>query len=109
MWHFTQGEVIATTAASRFSFSSGERGVAEPEVAEAAVVSRPDDLVGEAIVAFVTLKSEFVGDDETVALLDDLKARGEAALSGCHHLVEKGSVERKERGPLFCPRSVVTV
>jgi acetyl-CoA synthetase len=32
-------------------------------VAEAAVVSKPDSLVGEAIVAFVTLKSGFAGDD----------------------------------------------
>ena len=31
------------------------------KVAEAAVVSRPDDLVGEAIVAFVTLRSAYVG------------------------------------------------
>jgi acetyl-CoA synthetase len=34
------------------------------KVAEAAVVSRPDDLVGEAIVAFVTLKSGFEGTDD---------------------------------------------
>jgi acetyl-CoA synthetase len=34
------------------------------KVAESAVVSKPDDLVGEAIVAFVTLKSEYVGDEK---------------------------------------------
>jgi acetyl-CoA synthetase len=38
--------------------------VDDPKVAEAAVVSRPDDLVGEAIVAYVTLKSGFDGDEE---------------------------------------------
>ncbi|MEX2274366.1 MAG: acetate--CoA ligase [Actinomycetota bacterium] len=38
--------------------------VDDPRVAEAAVVSRPDDLVGEAIVAYVTLKSEFEGSEE---------------------------------------------
>jgi acetyl-CoA synthetase len=31
--------------------------VSHPQVAEAAVVGRPDDLKGQAIVAFVTLKS----------------------------------------------------
>ena len=44
--------------------------VDDPKVAEAAVVSQPDDLVGEAIVAFVTLKSEFVGDD---AMAEELR------------------------------------
>ena len=44
--------------------------VDDPKVAEAAVVSRPDDLVGEAIVAFVTLKSGFVGDD---AMAEELR------------------------------------
>ncbi|MFM8944933.1 MAG: acetate--CoA ligase [Actinomycetota bacterium] len=43
--------------------------VDDPKVAEAAVVSRPDDLVGEAIVAFVTLKSGFEGDDAMAAQL----------------------------------------
>jgi len=38
--------------------------VDDPKVAEAAVVSRPDDLVGEAIVAFVTLKSGYTGDEQ---------------------------------------------
>jgi acetyl-CoA synthetase len=32
--------------------------VSHPDVAEAAVVGRPDDLKGQAVVAFVTLKSE---------------------------------------------------
>jgi hypothetical protein len=27
--------------------------------------------------------------EDAVALLDQIKARGEAALSGCHHRVEK--------------------
>jgi acetyl-CoA synthetase len=43
--------------------------VDNPKVAEAAVVSRPDDLVGEAIVAFVTLKSGYEGDDAVASEL----------------------------------------
>jgi acetyl-CoA synthetase len=38
-------------------------------VAEAAVVGRPDDLKGSALVAFVTLKSGQVGDDDVKAKL----------------------------------------
>jgi acetyl-CoA synthetase len=44
--------------------------VDDQKVAEAAVVSRPDNLVGEAIVAFVTLKSGFEGDE---ALAEELR------------------------------------
>jgi acetyl-CoA synthetase len=40
------------------------------KVAEAAVVSKPDPVMGEAIVAFVTLKSGFDGDD---AMADELR------------------------------------
>ena len=42
--------------------------VAHPSVAEAAVVGRPDDLKGQAVVAFVTLKAEIskrLGQDAT--------------------------------------------
>jgi acetyl-CoA synthetase len=45
--------------------------VDDPKVAEAAVVSKPDDLVGEAIVAFVTLKSGYVGDETMAEELRD--------------------------------------
>ena len=45
--------------------------VSHPIVTEAAVVSRPDDLKGEAIVAFVTLEGQSEGSEE---LLKTLKA-----------------------------------
>jgi len=44
--------------------------VSHPAVAEAAVVGRKDDLTGQAIAAFVTLRGNRVGDD---ALLDELR------------------------------------
>jgi len=43
-------------------------------VAEAAVVSRPDDTTGEAIVAFVILKRELPVGDIAVQLADELRA-----------------------------------
>ena len=45
--------------------------VSHPAVAEAAVVGRPDDLMGEGIVAFVTLEAGRSGDD---ALLAELRS-----------------------------------
>ncbi len=45
--------------------------VSHPTVAEAAVVGRPDDLKGQALVAFVTLKKgEIPGDERALALRD---------------------------------------
>ncbi|HEY3428909.1 MAG TPA: acetyl-coenzyme A synthetase, partial [Acidimicrobiia bacterium] len=44
--------------------------VSHPAVAEAAVVGRKDDLTGQAIAAFVTLRGAVVGDE---ALLQELR------------------------------------
>jgi acetyl-CoA synthetase len=44
--------------------------VSHPTVAEAAVVGRKDELTGQAIAAFVTLRSTSTGDD---ALIDELR------------------------------------
>ena len=43
--------------------------VSNPKVAEAAVIGVPDDLTGEAIVAFVTPEGRVTGDDELAAEL----------------------------------------
>ena len=47
--------------------------VAHPMVAEAAVVGRPDDMTGEAIVAFVVLKRSRPTGDEAKALAKELR------------------------------------
>jgi acetyl-CoA synthetase len=48
--------------------------VANPLVAEAAVVGRPDDLTGEAIVAFVVLKQARPSGADAKKLADELRA-----------------------------------
>jgi len=47
--------------------------VASPKVAEAAVVARPDDLTGEAIVAFVVPKGDVPQGEESDALVKELR------------------------------------
>ena len=48
--------------------------VSHPLVAEAAVVGRPDDVTGEAIVAFVVLKKARPDDAEAAEIAKDLRA-----------------------------------
>jgi acetyl-CoA synthetase len=48
--------------------------VAHPLVAEAAIVGRPHDIKGEAIVAFVVLKSERPEGDAAKAISDTLRS-----------------------------------
>jgi acetyl-CoA synthetase len=57
--------------------------VSHPKVAEAAVVGRPDDLKGQAVVAFVTLRAQFAGAD----IKDELKA---------HVVKEIGAIARPD-------------
>jgi acetyl-CoA synthetase len=45
--------------------------VSHPAVAEAAVVGRKDDLTGQAIAAFVTLRGSVTGDDDLLSELRD--------------------------------------
>jgi len=47
--------------------------VANPLVAEAAVVGRPDDLTGEAIVAFVVLKGSRPTGDDAKRIIKELQ------------------------------------
>ncbi|HEX9122188.1 MAG TPA: acetate--CoA ligase [Actinomycetota bacterium] len=66
-WLLGRIDDVMNVAGHRLSTYEIESALVDnPKVAEAAVVSRPDELVGEAIVAFVTLKHGYVGD-ETVA------------------------------------------
>jgi acetyl-CoA synthetase len=47
--------------------------VANPIVAEAAVVGRPDDMTGEAVCAFVVLKSARPAGNEALAIAKQLR------------------------------------
>jgi acetyl-CoA synthetase len=71
-WLLGRLDDVMNVAGHRLSTFEIESALVDnPKVAEAAVVSRPDDVVGEAIVAFVTLKSGYTGDDEVAHELRD--------------------------------------
>jgi acetyl-CoA synthetase len=71
-WLLGRIDDVMNVAGHRLSTYEIESALVDDQkVAEAAVVSRPHDLKGEGIVAFVTLKSGFVGDEE---MLQELRA-----------------------------------
>jgi acetyl-CoA synthetase len=70
-WLLGRIDDVMNVAGHRLSTYEIESALVDDQkVAEAAVVSRPDDLKGEAIVAFVTLKTGFEGDG---AMLQELR------------------------------------
>jgi acetyl-CoA synthetase len=70
-WVMGRIDDVLNVAGHRLSTAEVESAlVSHPKVAEAAVVGRPDDLKGQAVVAFVTLRSQFQSDPK---LVDELK------------------------------------
>jgi acetyl-CoA synthetase len=71
-WLLGRIDDVMNVAGHRLSTYEIESALVDNQkVAEAAVVSRPHDLKGEGIVAFVTLKTGYVGDE---AMLQELRA-----------------------------------
>src|SRR5436309_2955913 len=72
IWVMGRVDDVLNVSGHRLSTMEVESAlVHHPKVAEAAVVGRPDDLKGEGIVCFVTVKQGMTPDD---ALKDELKA-----------------------------------
>ena len=64
-WLLGRIDDVMNVAGHRLSTFEIESALVDnPKVAEAAVVSRPDEVIGEAIVAFVTLKQGIEGNDD---------------------------------------------
>jgi acetyl-CoA synthetase len=75
-WLLGRIDDVMNVAGHRLStFEIESALVDDPKVAEAAVVSRPDELKGEGIVAFVTMKTGFEGDAAMLAELRDHVAK----------------------------------
>ncbi|HLB62716.1 MAG TPA: acetate--CoA ligase, partial [Actinomycetota bacterium] len=71
------------------------------KVAESAVVSRPDDLVGEAIVAFVTLKSGFEGNDDVAAELREHVAKLIGKIARPHGIIFTNDLPKTRSGKIM--------
>ena len=70
IWVMGRVDDVINVAGHRLSTMEIESAlVSHPSVAEAAVVGRPDDLKGQAIVAFVTPKKGIRADDALATLL----------------------------------------
>jgi acetyl-CoA synthetase len=64
IWIMGRVDDVVNVSGHRLGTSEVESAlVAHPSVAESAVVSRPDEMKGNALIAFVTLKEGFVGDN----------------------------------------------
>jgi acetyl-CoA synthetase len=75
--------------------------VDDPKVAEAAVVSKPDDLVGEAIVAFVTLKSGYVGDEAMALELREHVAEMIGKIARPHGIIFTDDLPKTRSGKIM--------
>jgi acetyl-CoA synthetase len=71
------------------------------KVAEAAVVSKPDEILGEAIVAFVTLKSGYEGDDAVAAELREHVATKIGKIARPHGLIFTGDLPKTRSGKIM--------
>jgi acetyl-CoA synthetase len=66
-WVIGRIDDVVNVSGHRLSTAEVESAiVAHPDVAEAAVIGQHDEDTGQAIVAFVTLQGDLVGDDDTV-------------------------------------------
>ena len=76
LWIVGRIDDVINVSGHRLSTAEVESAiVAHPKVAEAAVVAQSDELTGQAIVAFVTLRSEFEGTPEIEAEIREHVAR----------------------------------
>jgi acetyl-CoA synthetase len=71
-WLLGRVDDVLNVSAHRIGTAELESAlVSHPKVAEAAVIGIPDEITGQAIAAFVTIRSGFVADD---ALAQELRA-----------------------------------
>ncbi|MEX0863586.1 MAG: acetate--CoA ligase [Acidimicrobiia bacterium] len=75
--------------------------VSHPAVAEAAVVGRKDDLTGQAIAAFVTLKASVTGDDELLVTLREHVATTLGPIAKPKSIVFTGDLPKTRSGKIM--------
>jgi acetyl-CoA synthetase len=101
-WLLGRIDDVMNVAGHRLSTYEIESALVDNQkVAEAAVVSRPDDLVGEAIVAFVTLKSGVEGDDAVATELREHVAKLIGKIARPHGIIFTDDLPKTRSGKIM--------
>ena len=101
-WLLGRIDDVMNVAGHRLStFEIESALVDDGKVAEAAVVSKPDELVGEAIVAFVTLRSGYAGDDSMAQELREHVARKIGKIARPHAIIFTEDLPKTRSGKIM--------
>ena len=101
-WLLGRIDDVMNVAGHRLSTFEIESALVDhPSVAESAVVSRPDPDVGEAIVAFVTLKSGQTGDDRLITELREHVAKKIGKIARPHAIVLTADLPKTRSGKIM--------
>ncbi len=101
-WLLGRIDDVMNVAGHRLSTYEIESALVDnSKVAEAAVVSRPDELVGEAIVAFVTLKSSYEGTDGVAAELREHVANKIGKIARPHGIIFTTDLPKTRSGKIM--------
>ena len=101
-WLLGRIDDVMNVAGHRLSTFEIESALVDDEkVAEAAVVSKPDELVGEAIVAFVTLRSGYAGDDSMAEELREHVARKIGKIARPHAIIFTDDLPKTRSGKIM--------
>jgi len=101
-WLLGRIDDVMNVAGHRLSTYEIESALVDDQkVAEAAVVSKPDEIVGEAIVAFVTLKSGFTGDDTMAEELREHVAKVIGKIARPHGIIFTDDLPKTRSGKIM--------
>jgi acetyl-CoA synthetase len=101
-WLLGRIDDVMNVAGHRLSTYEIESALVDnSKVAEAAVVSRPDELVGEAIVAFVTLKSGFEGTEDVAKELRNHVSEKIGKIARPHGIIFTADLPKTRSGKIM--------